>query len=79
MQPKAYEEVVDLIANGPTPQDIAAFEPSQETRGRVWDLVERKKAGDLSAEESSELQHYLHLEHILRLTKARARQHLRTS
>ncbi|MEM7583487.1 MAG: hypothetical protein AAF560_08915 [Acidobacteriota bacterium] len=69
---KAYEEIVDFIAAGSSPQNVIAFRPSSETRHRVWELVEREKSGNLSEEESSELAQYLQLEHIMRLAKARA-------
>ena len=43
---------------------------------RVAELIERQKSGDLFAEETSELSNYLHIEHVMRLAKARARQRL---
>lgn len=77
MQPvRAYQEVVDFIAAGPTSGKVVAFRPSEETRGRVADLVRREKAGNISADEASELDHYLQLEHLMRLAKARAKQYL---
>ena len=73
---KAYEEVVDFIAAGATPQDVIAFRPSDSTRRRVWELVEHEKNHELTPEEAAELEHYSQLEHIMRLAKARARRHL---
>lgn len=73
---RAYEEVIDFIARGSNPREIANFRPSASVRSRVLDLLEREKAASLTPEESSELQHYLELEHLMRLAKARARQHL---
>jgi hypothetical protein len=72
---KAYEEVVDFIAAG-SPSKVIAFRPSESARARVADLVTREKTGSLTAEETSELEHYLQLEHIMRLAKARAKQYL---
>lgn len=72
----AYEEVVDFIARGGSPGTMVAFRPSEEARARVAELVAREKKSDLTAEEGSELHHYLQLEHIMRLAKARARQYL---
>lgn len=69
---KAYEEVVDFIAAGTTPQNVIAFRPSKEAQDRVSDLLEREKEGNLSASEKSELDHYLQLEHLMRMAKARA-------
>ena len=36
-------------------------------------MVEREKESQLTPEEASELAHFLDLEHILRMAKARAR------
>jgi hypothetical protein len=71
-----YEEVIDFIASGPSPNDVVSFRVSEGGNQRVSLLIEREKAGDLSAAEKSELDHYLELEHIMRLAKARARQRL---
>ena len=75
--PKAYEEIVDFIAAGPSSQNVVAFRPSEEARKRVWDLIAREKTSGLSKEEASELEHYGQLEHIMRLAKARAKRFLR--
>lgn len=73
---KAYEEVVDFIAAGTTPQNVVAFRPSEAAQERVADLLSREKEGGLSSAEKSELEHYLQLEHLMRLVKARARDFL---
>jgi hypothetical protein len=39
----------------------------------VADLIAREKASELTAEERSELDLYLQIEHIMRLAKAKAR------
>jgi hypothetical protein len=73
---RAYDEFVNFIAAGPSSELVATFRPSEITRQRVADLVAREKTTGLTAEETSELDHYVQLEHIMRLAKARARQHL---
>ena len=73
---KAYEEVVDFIAAGTTPQNVIDFHPSEAAQARVEDLLERAKEGKLSPSEKSELDHYLQIEHLMRLAKARARDFL---
>ena len=70
---RAYDEIVDFIAGGTTPDGVARYEPSSETKEQVADLIRREKSGDLTAEETSELDHYLKIEHLMRLAKARAR------
>jgi hypothetical protein len=67
----AYDEVVDFIASR-NPREVIAFKPSEATKQRVWDLIDRQKAERLSPEEDAELQDYLKLEHLMRLAKARA-------
>jgi hypothetical protein len=71
---RAYEEIVDFIAAGSTPDAVASLESSQATKDRVAELVRKEKTDGLSAEEAADLDHYLNLEHIMRLAKARARQ-----
>jgi O-succinylbenzoate synthase len=75
-QLRAYEEVIDFIAAGSSPGKVVAFRPSEATRERVADLLRREKTEGISAEETSELEHYLQLEHLMRLAKARAKRHL---
>jgi len=70
---RAYEEIIDFIAGGSRPSDVAAFQPSSDARKLVQELIEREKHETLSPEEASELTHYLQLEHLMRLAKARAR------
>lgn len=70
---KPYEEIVEFIASL-RPRELIEFKPSEPARRRVWDLLERQKAAPLSAEERTELDHYLEVEHLMRLAKAHARQ-----
>ena len=70
---RAYEEIVDFLAAGTTPRTVARFEPSQETKDRVAELIHREKTTGLAPDEASELDQYLRMEHMMRLAKARAR------
>lgn len=70
----AYFEIIDFIAAGTTPDTVVRFRPSVEAQRRVADLIDREKDDLLSPEEKAELDHFLELEHILRMAKARARQ-----
>ncbi|MDQ3633695.1 MAG: hypothetical protein M3405_04200 [Acidobacteriota bacterium] len=56
-----------------TPQSVIDFRPSEAAQERVTDLLSREKDGELSATEKSELNHYMQLEHLMRLAKVRAR------
>jgi hypothetical protein len=70
----AYLEIIDFIAAGATPEAVAEFRPSREVQHRVDGLIEREKEAGLSPEEKAELDHFVELEHILRMAKAKARQ-----
>jgi hypothetical protein len=72
---RPYEEIVEFIA-GLSPKEIIEFKPSEAARQRVWNLVEQQKASPLAPEDKTELDHYLEVEHLMRLAKARARQML---
>ncbi len=75
---RAYEEVVDFIAAGTTPSSVIAFQPSEEVKERVALLIHKEKTIGLLGDEKAELEHYMQLEHLMRLAKARARQHVIT-
>ena len=73
---KSYEEIIDFIARGTTPESVIAFKPSDALQSRVRELTERTRDGSIAPEERSELEDYLQLEHIVIMAKARARQHV---
>ncbi|MCA9419051.1 MAG: hypothetical protein KC917_22445 [Candidatus Omnitrophica bacterium] len=70
---RAYDEIIEFIAAGTTPDSVAHFEPSQQSKDYVADLIHKEKTTGLTREESSELDHFTRLEHLMRLAKARAR------
>ena len=72
----AYDEIVDFIAAGTTPDSVIAFRPSDQTKERVANLIHKEKTVGLLPDETAELNHYMQLEHLMRLAKARARKHL---
>ncbi|MGW8256167.1 MAG: hypothetical protein ACWGMZ_01645 [Thermoguttaceae bacterium] len=72
---RAYEEIIDFVAAGTSPLGVIGFHPSAAAKVRVSELIEREKKENLSADERSELDHYIQLEHLMRLAKARARQY----
>jgi hypothetical protein len=72
---RAYDEIVEFIAAGTTPEAVVRFEPSQATKDFVADLIHKEKTTGLTEDESSELDHFTKLEHLMRLAKARARMH----
>ncbi|AFZ20781.1 hypothetical protein [Allocoleopsis franciscana] len=69
---KVYDEMIEFIAAGTTPQSVIAFKLSTAAQERLEDLVYRHQTGELTPEEKRELDHFLTLEHIMTLAKARA-------
>ena len=72
---KAYDEIVDFLASGTTSQRLILFQPSEETKSRVRELLHLEKIQNITSQEKEELDSFLQLEHLMRLTKARARQY----
>ena len=70
----AYFEIIEFIAAGTSSEGVAHFQPSPEAQKRLADLIEREKEGGLPPDERAELDHFMELEHILRMAKAKARQ-----
>ena len=73
---KAYEEVIEFIAAGTSPSSVITFRPSAAVKERVADLIHREKTDGLSLDEKTELDHYMQLEYLMRLAKARARKYI---
>jgi len=73
---RVYEEIIDFIAAGASPAEVARFQASRRVRSQVADLLRRQKTSCLTPDELAELNHYLELEHLMRMAKARALQNL---
>jgi hypothetical protein len=68
---KSYDEIVDLFARTSS-AEVLAFRPSAESEERVRYLLERNESGELTEEETAELERFGELEHLMQLVKARA-------
>ncbi|MGD9563692.1 MAG: hypothetical protein AB7F88_16780 [Pyrinomonadaceae bacterium] len=71
---KASQEVASFIA-ATNPAKVLAFRPSAETEARVSELIEREKGSRITSDERAELDHYMQLEHLMRMAKVLARKH----
>jgi len=69
---KIYDEIIDFIAGGTTPQSVVNFQLSEIAQERLEDLIYNSKNNELTKEDKRELDHYLTLEHIMTLAKAKA-------
>ncbi|WP_428655490.1 hypothetical protein [Runella sp.] len=66
-----FDEISLFIA-GMNPKKVVAFKPSPVHQQRLDLLLDKQKDTSLSAEEKSELEHYLIINRIVGLAKARA-------
>jgi hypothetical protein len=58
---RVYEEIVEFIAAGTSPSGVVGFQPSAAAKARVADLLLREKTTELSADERSDLDHFVEL------------------
>lgn len=65
-----YRYILDFLASNPTPEEIAAFRPTPEMQERLYTLLERSKASNLTPREQAELEEYDRIEHLLIMIKA---------
>lgn len=75
---KVYDEIVEFIAAGTTPQSVIDFKLSATAQERLDDLVYSHHTGELTPDEQKELDYFLMLEHIMTLAKAKAYTYIRT-
>ncbi len=73
-----YELVLDFLASGPSPEQIAAYRPPRAAQARFSRLIEANREHILSPEEEEELNHYVDMDRMLSLLKAKASSHLST-
>jgi hypothetical protein len=67
-----YEEVLEFLSQGPSAQQIIAFRPGPEAQERFRQLLEINRERTLTVEEEEELDHYVHIEQMMSLLKAKA-------
>ena len=69
---KDEEEILDLLASQPTPEQIISLKPSAHLQSRMSELLAKNKEGALSSQDEKELDRYFLLEHLVRLAKTHA-------
>ena len=78
VQSEAFTEILELIAAS-NPAHIVHYSPGKKTLERVQALLLKKSEATLTTEEEAELQHFLFLENMIGLAKARAYQLLKAA
>ena len=67
---QVYRYVLNFIASDPTPEQIAAFEPTPEMRDRLRTLLARERTNKVTPLEKAEMDEYERIEHIVVMLKA---------
>lgn len=65
-------DVLEFLANLPTPEEILALKPSETLQQYINNLLEKNKTVGLTAEEERSWQQYEYIEHLVRVAKAKA-------
>ena len=68
----AYDEIIDFIATGTSPDKVIAFRPSEKMQSKVSALLFKEKNSSLTPDEKKELDNYSVIEHLMRMAKAKA-------
>jgi hypothetical protein len=70
--PTSYDQLLDKFVHLLSPEEILAFQLTEEEQDRIDDLLERNSEGQLTMEEKAELQQYAEIERTVSLLKAKA-------
>jgi len=71
-------EVLEFLANLPSPEEILALKPSETLQQNIENLLEKNRTVGLTDEEERLWQQYEYVEHLVRMAKAKALLKLRT-
>lgn len=74
-----YEQALDFLAGTPSAQEIINYRPSVEAQDRFSELLEINRQRQLTFVEREELDHYLWLDRMFSLLKAKVFSRLLTS
>jgi len=67
-----YEDVLEFLAGGPSIQQVVEYRPSAAAQQRFSALLEADRKRALSLEEEEELDHYVQMDRMLSLLKAKS-------
>ncbi len=72
-------EILEFLANLPTPEEIVVLHPSETLQARIDELLEKNRTTGLTTDEEREWEQYQYLEHLVRIAKAKAYAKLKKS
>ncbi|MBD1855473.1 MULTISPECIES: hypothetical protein [Leptolyngbya] len=66
---QVYRYILNFLTSQPTPEQIAAFRPTEEMQDRLRSLLARNQEGVLTPAERQELDEYERIEHLMVMLK----------
>lgn len=75
----AYDRFLDQILQSMSPEQILAYQASDEEQRYAQDLLERNSAGTLTTRETAQLEQMLQFERMMSVLKAKALRALKQS
>lgn len=76
---EAYRYVLKFLTDNPSPEEIISFKLTLQIQERISDLLEKSRAGQLTAAEESELDGYGEINRFVRQFKIRALKDLKAT
>jgi len=68
-----FDEVAELLASEPTPEDLFNFQPSEQVSVRLDELLEKNREAELTPQEQFELDEMLRLGRLVNAAVLKAR------
>ena len=65
------DDLLDVLSEGADPERLQQFRLPETSQQRLDSLLEKNRAGTLDELENAELESFEHLEHLVRMLKAR--------
>ena len=73
-----FDVILEFILSKPTAEQIIAFRLPAHLENRLHYLLDQNGEGNLLADEKTELDEFLQIDHLFTMLKARARNKLKT-
>jgi hypothetical protein len=73
-----FDELIDFLASGPTPQQIIAHKIAPDIQARLEELLDKNREAGLTEAEAAEMNAFRQVNHVLIRLKASARRTLQS-
>ena len=74
-----FSEITDFLATNPTPQEIIAYQLSEDLQARAHELLERNGEDQLTPEERDEMYDFVRVDEMMSLLKVKMKLKLRNA